>query len=314
MDLIRAPHRAWYILKRGLVALFVVLTVSMLVFAVTNTAMDPAQAIVGADALPSDVAAARIAYGLDKPLPLRFTRWLGNAAVGEFGYSYSRRDLPVSRMILDGLPVTATLAIASLLLALALAVPLGVLAALRPNSLLDRIALAIAVVGQALPSFWFALILIAIFGVFLRWLPVSGATNWTGYILPSVTLAYYSAPAFMRLVRAAMIDVLQADYIRTARAKGLRETSVLFKHALRNAILPLVSLTAVQLGFLLGGSVVIESVFALHGIGFLAWQSIGRGDLPVVQAIVVLIACAYAALSLLADLAAARLDPRVTLR
>jgi peptide/nickel transport system permease protein len=162
-----------------------------------------------------------------------------------------------------------------------------------------------------MPSFWFALLLILWFGVQLRWLPISGSDTWANFVLPAIALGYYAAPAIMRLTRAGMIEVLDADYIRTARAKGLAPMSVVFKHALRNAVIPVVALAAVQLGFVLGGSVVIETVFALHGLGYLAWESILQNDFPVVQAIVMLIAVIYVLLTLVADLANAWLDPRI---
>jgi peptide/nickel transport system permease protein len=289
------------------------LTVSAIVFAVTNGAMDPARALAGADALPSDVAAIRHNYGLDRPLPLQFLIWLHAAVMGDFGHSYALHDQTVLSLIADSLPVTLTLAICALLLALLIAVPLGVVAALRPNSITDRVALLLAVSGQAMPSFWFALLLIVLFSVDLRWLPVSGSEDWRGFVLPVISLAYYVIPALMRLIRSAMIDVLEADYIRTAYAKGLRGHRILLRHALRNAMVPVVALIAVQFGFLLGGSVVIETVFALHGIGYLAWQSIGRGDLPVLQAIVLMASALYVVLTFLADLGAAALDPRIRL-
>jgi ABC-type dipeptide/oligopeptide/nickel transport system permease component len=172
-------------------------------------------------------------------------------------------------------------------------------------------ALAIAVVGQALPNFFFALILVMIFSITLRWLPVSGSGTWLHFIMPTIALGYYVAPAFMRLIRAGMIEVLSADYIRTARAKGLPTHKVIFKHALRNAVVPVVALTAVQLGFLLGGSVVIETIFALDGLGYLAYQSITYKDFPVMQVIVLLLSILYVLLTLASDIANAWLDPRI---
>ena len=185
------------------------------------------------------------------------------------------------------------------------------LAAVRPNSWVDRLALGLSVLGQALPSFWFALILIIVFGLKLRWLPVSGNATWEHFVLPAIALGYYATPAFMRLTRAGMLEVLASDYIRTARAKGLRPMTVLFKHALRNAIIPVVAVAAVQFGFMLGGSIVIESVFSLNGVGYLGWEAISRADFPVVQAIVLILACIYVLLTLLADMLNAVLDPRI---
>jgi len=191
------------------------------------------------------------------------------------------------------------------------AIPLGILAGLKPNSWIDRCALTIAVLGQAVPNFWLALMGIVIFSVQLRLLPASGSGTWQSFVLPSVALAYYAMPTLMRLTRAGMIDTLQSDYVRTARAKGLLPPQVVLKHALRNAILPLVSVSAVQLGMMLGGSVVIETIFAMQGIGYLAWESITMSDPPVVQAIVLTIASFYVLLTFSADVINAWLDPRL---
>jgi peptide/nickel transport system permease protein len=236
--------------------------------------------------------------------------WLGNALTGDLGHShYLKTD--VSLVIFERLPVTMILGATALSFALLLSIPLGVLAAMRPNTLIDRFALSLAVVGQALPSFWFALMMIFFFGVYLRWLPITGSGSWLNFVMPAVALGYYVTPAVMRLTRAGMIEVLSSDYIRTARAKGLRPGVVLFKHALRNAIIPVVSLAAVQFGFMLGGSIVIETIFAINGLGQLAWESILRADLPMMQAIVLVLSCFYIVLTFLADILNAFLDPRI---
>jgi peptide/nickel transport system permease protein len=193
------------------------------------------------------------------------------------------------------------------------AIPLGILAASRPNTWTDRLALSTAVFGQAVPSFWFGLILIYVFGVWLRMLPISGSDGWRNFILPIVTLGVATMPGIMRLTRSGMLEVLSSDYIRMARAKGLSTGSVLFKHSLRNAILPVVAVSAVQLGLLLGGSVIVESVFALNGIGLLAFQAIGNSDFPVVQSILVFLSVGYIVLNFIAELINARLDPRIRL-
>jgi peptide/nickel transport system permease protein len=209
------------------------------------------------------------------------------------------------------LPTTMLLAAAAIVFALALSIPLGVLAAVRPNSLADRFALMVAVVGQAMPTFWFALTLILWLGVYWRLLPITGSDSWRHFVMPAVALGYYVTPAVMRLTRAGVLEVLSSDYIRAARAKGLRPGTVLFKHALRNAIIPVVSLAAVQLGFMLGGSIVIETIFQINGLGYLAWESIQRKDLPTMQAIVLVLSMIYVVLTLGADLANAWLDPRL---
>jgi peptide/nickel transport system permease protein len=299
-----------YAFKRLLLAALVALTVSVAAFSLVRLAGDVATAIAGEGARAEDVEVIRKQYGLDRPLPVQYLEWLGRTLRGDLGDSLYFRQ-PVAGLVFDRLPVTMTLGALSIGFALLLSIPLGVVAALRPNSWIDRTALAIAVIGQAMPSFWFALLLILWFGVGLRWLPISGSDTWAHFVLPSIALGYYAAPAIMRLTRAGMIEVLGADYIRTARAKGLSTLSVVFKHALRNAVIPVVALAAVQLGFVLGGSVVIETVFALHGLGYLAWESILQNDFPVVQAIVMLIAVIYVLLTLVADLANAWLDPRI---
>ncbi len=214
-------------------------------------------------------------------------------------------------LILSKLGTTLKLGVGALAVALAISVPLGVLAAICKGSLVDRFCLAVAVLGQALPNFFFALILIMLFAISLRVLPVSGSGTWQHFVMPAIALGYYVAPAFMRLIRAGMIEVLSADYIRTARAKGLPARTIIFKHALRNAIVPVVALAAVQLGYLLGGSVVIETIYALDGLGYLAYQSITYKDFPVMQLIVLLLSVIYVLLTLAADIANAWLDPRI---
>jgi peptide/nickel transport system permease protein len=217
-------------------------------------------------------------------------------------------------LVAERLPITLKLGGIALLLAVFVAIPLGVLAAIFRDTWLDRLALLIAVIGQAMPSFWFGLTLIVIFAVGLHWLPVAGNTTWQHFVLPAIALGYYATPAMMRLTRAGMLDVLDSDYIRTARAKGLSRSRVILKHALRNAVIPVVALAAVEMGFMLGGSVVIESVYSLQGLGQLAWDAISRNDYPVVQAVVLIIAVFYIALTFLADVINAVLDPRIRTR
>lgn len=299
-----------FTIRKLFVGLLVMLAVSAITFTLTNVAADPARTLAGEGASSADVEAIRIAYGFDRPVIIRYGEWLGNAVQVNLGDSYRQRR-PVTDVIFERLPVTLTLGSLAFGLALLIALPLGILAGLRPNSWVDRFALGIAIVGQAMPSFWFALIGIVVFGVTLRWLPVSGSSTWAHFVLPSVVLAYYATPTLMRLTRAGIVEVMSADFIRTARAKGLGERKVVFKHALRNAILPLVSVAAVQFGFMLGGSVVIETIFAMQGVGYLAWEAISYSDLPVIQAIVLIIAAIYVVLTFGADLLNAWLDPRL---
>jgi ABC-type dipeptide/oligopeptide/nickel transport system permease component len=299
-----------YIAKRLGLAVLVALTVSFLAYLLIFVSGDPATALAGEGARAVDIEAIRHQYGFDRPIVVQYADWLGHLLRGDLGTSvYFKTE--VAPLVWDKLRTTLLLGVASLGVALAISVPLGVLAALYKNSWIDRLCLAVAVLGQALPNFFFALLLIMLFSIGLHWLPVSGSGTWQHLVMPALALGYYAAPAFMRLIRAGMIEVLSADYIRTARAKGLPPATVVFKHALRNAIVPVVALTAVQLGFLLGGSVVIETIFALDGLGYLAYQSITYKDFPVMQVIVLLLSVIYVLLTLASDIANAWLDPRI---
>lgn len=291
-------------------AAVVMVIVSVICFVLSNVASDPAVGIAGAQATDADLAVVRQTYGLDRPLPVRYAEYIGNLLQGDFGTSYLAKR-PVLEMILERLPVTALLAFLSMALALAIALPLGCAAALWPNTLIDRLSQVLAVTGQAIPNFWAGLLLIVVFGVQLRWLPISGSDTLAHFVLPAITLGTFAMPPLMRLIRAGMIEVLASDYIRTARAMGIRPFALTFKYALKNAVLPVISLAAVQLGFMLGGSIVVESIFALNGVGYLAWQSMSRSDMPVIQAIVLLISMIYIVLTLAADLLNGIMDPRL---
>lgn len=299
-----------FILKRLGLAFLVAVTVSFVSFILLYLSGDPATALAGEGATSDDIAAIRALYGFDRPLMVQYGAWLLNALSGNFGDSHYFK-MPVATLLADRLSVTMLLGLCGISFALLTAVPLGVLAAMRPNSVVDRFALFLSVAGQAMPSFWFGLILIVVFSIKLQWLPASGASTWAHFILPTIVLGYYAMPAIMRLTRAGMLEVLTSDYIRTARAKGASEARVLFKHALRNAIIPVVSLAAVQMGFMLGGSIVVESIFALHGAGFLAYESISRNDLPTVQALILIFSMFYICFTFLADVLNAWLDPRM---
>ncbi len=300
----------FYILKRLGLALLVALTVSFLAYMLVFLSGDPALALAGEGARQADIEMVRKAYGLDRPIAIQYADWLGKLVRGNLGMSvYFKTE--VGPLVLDKLGTTLWLGLAALGVALVISVPLGVLAAIYKNSWIDRLCLGVAVLGQALPNFFFALLLMMLFSITWRLLPVSGSGTWQHFVMPALALGYYAAPAFMRLIRAGMIEVLGADYIRTARAKGLPPATVVFKHALRNAIVPVVALAAVQLGFLLGGSVVIETIFALDGLGYLAYQSITYKDFPVMQIIVLMLSVIYVLLTLAADVANAWLDPRI---
>jgi peptide/nickel transport system permease protein len=302
-----------FALRRTLIAVLVAITVSVIGFGLLRASGNLALVLAGESATPADVQRVSHEYGLDRPLYIQYLDWAGRALTGDLGRSLFTNE-KVSELIINRLPVTVFVAVPALIIAILVAVPLGVLAAIRQNTWIDRLSLSFAVTGQALPTFWFALILIYVFGVMLRWLPISGSDHWTDFILPWVAVSIGVIPSQMRLTRAGMLEVLSADFVRTARAKGLSPRAVMFKHALRNAILPVVSISAVNLGFLLGSSVIVETIFALNGIGQLAYQSILRLDFPVVQSIIVFISIAYIFLTLTADLINAWLDPRIGLK
>jgi peptide/nickel transport system permease protein len=299
-----------FLVRRLLLGLAVALTVMALAFMLTRLSGDLAISIAGANATQSDVEIIRKAYGLDRPLVVQFCSWIARALVGDLGQSFFFKE-KVSTLIVQRLPTTITLGIVGLSLALLVSIPFGILAAIRENTWVDRAVTVFTMVGQAMPTFWLGLTMMIVLGLWLGLLPISGTGSWQHFVMPGVVLAFTAIPALTRLTRSGMIEAMASDYIRTARAKGLSRLSIIGKHALRNAAIPVVSIAAVQLGFMLGGSIVIETVFALHGIGFLAWESIGKNDFPVVQAVVMVLAVIYVGLTLISDLLNALLDPRL---
>jgi len=299
-----------FLLRRAILAVLVCLTVLVVSFTLTRLSGDIAVSIAGPNATQADVDVIRRNYGFDRPLPVQFLDWATRAARGDFGESYIYH-VKVADLISKRLPITLTLGLTGLAIALVVGIPLGIIAAMREGTAADRLIGLVALLGQAMPGFWLGLVLIIVFGLQLQWLPISGLDSWDGYILPGIVLAFSAIPALVRLTRAGMIDALASDYVRTARAKGLSRASIVLKHALRNAAMPVVSIAAVQLGFMLGGSIITETIFALHGVGYLAWESITKNDFPVVQAVVLILATIYIVLTLLADMANAALDPRL---
>lgn len=302
-----------FVLRRLVIALSVAFTVSVVSFLLLHLSGDLASALAGPDASAEQLNVIRAQYGLDQPLPMQYVGWLRGVLRLDFGNSFFTQG-PVIELIAQRMPITLELGGAALALALLLAIPLGVAAAVFRGSWIDRVAMVVAVIGQAVPTFWMGLSMVILFAVKLHWLPVAGNAGWQYFVLPAIALGYHATPAMLRLTRSGMLDVLGTDYIRTARAKGLGRRRVVLKHALRNAIIPVVALSAVELGAMLGGSVVVESVFSLQGLGQLAWDSISRNDFPVVQAIVLLIAMFYIVLTFLADLLNAALDPRIRIQ
>jgi len=299
-----------YLLRSLLLAVLVCLTVLVISFALARLGGNLAINLAGPDASPEAIAKIEHQLGLDRPLPIQFLDWANRAAHGDLGDSFLFHE-KVSQLIAEHFPVTFILGILAIAIAIAVALPLGILAALHEGTAADMAIGMMALAGQAVPSFWLGLMLIVWFGVTLHWLPISGVETWTGYIMPAFVLAFVAIPAMLRLTRGGMVDAMRADYVRTARAKGLSRASIVLKHAFRNAAMPVVAVSAVQLGFILGGSVVVEVVFNIRGVGYLAWESIQKGDFPVVQAVVLLFAIIFVVLTTLADLLGAALDPRL---
>lgn len=304
---------AGYIVQRLFLAFLVAIAVSIISFALLRLSGDLAMVLAGDGATDEQVRQVAARHGLDRPFIIQYFDWLIKMLGGDLGRSLFTHQ-PTMGMILDALPVTALLAVYSLLVALAVSIPLGVVAAAYPNTWIDRAVLAIAVAGKAMPSFWLALVLMYWLGVQLRWLPISGIATWKHYIMPVTVLAVSVIPQLMRLTRSGMLDTLESDFIRMAWAKGLPAHVVFFKHALRNAILPVVAMSAISLGFLLGGAVIVETIFSINGIGSLAYRSIVRIDFPVVQAILFFLSFVYIFLTLVADLINAWLDPRIKVK
>jgi peptide/nickel transport system permease protein len=293
-----------------MLALLVALVVSFGTFALFYFATDPAQTIAGEDAPPEMVEEIRQEYGFDRPVSVQYVAWLGGVFQGDFGESYFWKQ-PVGELIREHAGVTIILALSSLMVTILIALPLGIGAALKPNSWVDRFALSTAVSAQAIPNFWLGLMVIILFAVMFPIFPVSGDATWRHYVLPALVLGASSVPAVMRLTRTGLLEVLGADYIRTARAKGFMGYQLIFRQALRNALLPVVSVLAVQLGHKLGGSVVTESVFSMNGLGRLAVESIFNSDIPTVQSLILIFVLTFVLLTLAADLINAWLDPRI---
>lgn len=301
-----------YALKRGGLALSVAFTISLIAFLLLNFATDPASLIAGEEADMAQVELLRRQLGYDRPIYVQYLDWLGGVLHGDFGESHYWRT-PVFDLIVRHFPVTMTLAGLALLVTIFVAIPLGVVAALNPNTLIDRVALSLAVAAQAVPNFWLGLMAIMLLAVTFPIFPVSGADTLWHFVLPAIVLGLSSVPSVMRLTRTGLLEVMESDYIRTARAKGYRGFGLLYRHAMRNALLPVVSVLAVQLGEKLGGSLVTESVFAINGLGRLAIESIIGGDVPTVQMLVFFFALIFVVLTFLADLLNAWLDPRIRL-
>ena len=293
-----------------MVVIAVALTLSFITFFLLNVAIDPAQAVAGEEAEALEIEQVRQQYGFDRPILIRYFEWFKAVLTGDLGISYYWNK-PVGSLLLERAPETITLALMSVLVTSFIAIPLGICAAINPNSVIDRMCLGVAVSFQAIPNFWLGLVMIIIFSVTFPIFPVSGDKTFFHFILPSIVLGASSVPPVMRLMRTGLLDVMEADYIRTARSNGFFGWKLILNHAMRNALLPVVSVLAVQLGHKFGGSVITESVFSINGLGRLALESILGADIPTVQILVFVFAFTFLILNLLADILNAYLDPRL---
>lgn len=302
---------ARYILRRLLQSIFVLLGVSLIVFVLVQLSGDPVlQMLAGTAASEADLQSLRQELGYNDPAWMQFARYLGGVVQGDMGDSL-RFKRPALDLVLDRLPATGQLAIAALIVALVIGVPVGIISAVRRNSIWDHFGMILVLVGQSIPLFWLGLMLVLFFSVQLRWFPSGSAGTWKHLVLPTITLSAYPMARIARLMRSSMLDVLNEDYIRTARAKGLHDQRVLIVHALRNAALPVVTVVGLMFGSLMGGAVITESIFAWPGVGLLTVQAIQNRDFTLVQASVLVVAVVFIAVNLLVDLFYVYLDPRI---
>ncbi|PYM34353.1 MAG: hypothetical protein DME15_09060 [Candidatus Rokuibacteriota bacterium] len=308
-----------YVLRRVATLVATLFFVSALVFVVIRVLPgDPALIIMGTEGSPEAVARLREALGLNRPLAVQYGDWLRRALAGDLGVSI-QYDVPVSRLILSRLPLTLPLMLMAATLMLLTALPLGLYAATRHRRVGDYAAMVLSQVGIAVPSFWAGLLLILLFSVRLGWVQSGGFAGWAGgvwpgvrsLLLPAVALGFFQAAVLVRATRSSVLDVLREDYVRTARAKGVSEVLVLGKHTLRNALIPIVTVAGIQLGQLMAGSIILESVFALPGIGRLALGAITARDLPVVQGVTLFVASCIVLINFAVDLLYGVLDPRI---
>jgi peptide/nickel transport system permease protein len=301
-----------YTIRRLLMMVVTILGVTLVLFAVRAHLGDPTLFLLPPDANEQARVDLLHHLGLDRPLIEQYGRFLINAVQGDLGLSW-RFNQAVLPIVLQAFPATLLLALSALGFGLATAVPLGVLAALHRDTWVDTFASGLAVIGQAMPVYWSGLLFILLFSATLRWLPSMGAEGWAALILPAVTLGLNTMARIMRITRSAMLDVLGQDFVRTVRAKGMPEKVVLFKHALRNAAVPIVAMVGLQLGALLGGAVLVETVFAWPGVGRLAVNAVYARDFPLVQAVALLVTVLFTLVNLLVDLVAASLNPQIRL-
>ncbi|MCL2602195.1 MAG: ABC transporter permease [Treponema sp.] len=300
-----------YILRRLGLLIPVIVGVMFVIFTLTYiTDGDPATLMLGDQAPPEDIAALRVELGLEDPFFVQFARYIVNVAQLDFGTSFTSRR-PVFDEIIARLPTTLHLATMSIILAVVLGVPLGILSATKQYTIFDNGATVIGLLGVSIPTFWLGLMFILLFSVNLGWLPSAGFGTPVHWILPSFTIALMSMAIIMRMTRSSMLEVIRQDYIRTARAKGQKESAIIFRHALKNALIPVITVIGLQFGMLLGGAILTESIYAIPGLGRFMVDAIARRDFPVIQGGVLLIALAFSFVNLLVDVLYSYIDPRI---
>jgi peptide/nickel transport system permease protein len=302
-----------YLLRRLLQSLLVLLGVSFVVFGILFLTGDPALVLLPPDASLEDIARFRQEMGFNDPFFVQYGRFLAGALRGNFGQSI-RHGEPAFDLVMERMPATFELSGAALALALCLAIPAGIVSAVRRNTILDYVSTVVALLGQSMPTFWLGIMLILLFSVQFNLLPSSGRGEWQHILLPAITLGLFTTARITRLTRSGMLEVLNQDYIRTARAKGVANQPVVWKHALKNAAIPIVTIVGIELGTLLGGSVITETIFAWPGVGRLSVQAIYNRDYPVVQAAVFTLAATFVLVNLVVDVLYTYLDPRIRLR
>lgn len=302
-----------YILRRGGQAAVALVILSVLIFLLVRLTGDPTLLLLPEDATQQDIVRLRQALGLDKSWPVQYWLFVTNALRGDFGRSI-KGQVPVGELLKERLPYSIRLGAASLLVTLVIALPLGVLAAVNKGSPLDTVAQVVAVLGQSMPMFWVGIVLIQVFAVHLRLLPSGGTGSLAHYVLPAFTLGWWLVAGIMRLLRSSLIEVLDSEFVKLARIKGLSEDRVVWKHALRNALIPVVTLGGIYMAILITAAILVETVFAWPGVGRLVYESIVFRDFPVVQAVVLMTAGFVIVTSLVVDILYAYLDPRIRYR
>ncbi|MES3003798.1 MAG: nickel ABC transporter permease [Pseudomonadota bacterium] len=302
----------WFLAKRAGALIPVLIGVSIAVFLMLHLVPgDPARIIAGQEASAQDVETVRNSLGLDRPLPTQYADFVGRYVRGDLGTSY-RTKRPVSGEVAAGYGNTMILGVAGMVFAIALGVPLGIASAVWKFSWVDNLCLAISLLGVSMPTFFLGLLLMLVMSVQLGWLPLAGADTPLHLVLPAITLGLPTAAVIARITRSSMIDVLGSDYVRTARAKGAKDSSVVWRHAFRNALIPVTTVIGLQMGYMLGGAVIVETVFAWPGLGRLTVQAISARDFPVVQAAVLVLAVTFVAVNMITDILYGFLDPRIS--